>query len=124
MSDWVWTGWNEFVGVPDLTGSMVGHFSVYCKVYGISCVSRSYSGPDPGGAGGVPLSPSETGHQTSDQYVKSAMGFPDFSFWIWNGYVPMYGPLDKILDPGLLFGRWQHRCGLPLSPLCQLVCIL
>ena len=27
-----------------------------------------------------PLSPSETGHQTSDQYVQPAMGFPDFSF--------------------------------------------
>jgi len=34
------------------------------------------SGPDPGG----PLSPSETCHQTSDQYVQPAMGFPDFSF--------------------------------------------
>jgi len=39
------------------------------------------SGPDPGGAGGrAPLSPSETCHQTSDQYVQQAMGFPDFSF--------------------------------------------
>jgi len=31
------------------------------------------------GAGGrAPLSPSETGHQTLDQYVQPAMGFPDF----------------------------------------------
>jgi len=35
-----------------------------------------------GGPGGraPPPSPSETGHQTSDQYVQPAMGFPDFSF--------------------------------------------
>jgi len=32
------------------------------------------------GGGRAPLSPSETGHRTSDQYVQPAMGFPDFSF--------------------------------------------
>ena len=33
-----------------------------------------------GDRGRPPLSPSETGHQTSDQYVQPAMGFPAFSF--------------------------------------------
>jgi len=27
--------------------------------------------------------------------------FPMYGPRIWNGYVPMYAPLDKILDPAL-----------------------
>jgi len=38
------------------------------------------SGPDPGGRGPCPLSPSETCHQTSGQHVQPAMRFPDYSF--------------------------------------------
>ena len=54
-----------------------------------------------------PLSPSETGHQTSDQYVQPAMGFPDFSFWTCSNVWPP----DKILDPGLraTFTFFTHR---------------
>jgi len=53
-----------------------------CMGKPITCPSYA-SGLDPGegGQGAVPPpSPSETGHQTSDQYVQPAMGFPDFSF--------------------------------------------
>jgi len=34
-----------------------------------------------GAEGRAPLSLSETGYQTSDQYVQPAMGFPDFGFY-------------------------------------------
>jgi len=28
---------------------------------------------------------------------------------MWNGYVPMYGPLKKILDPGLVIFGFKMR---------------
>jgi len=50
------------------------------KAYYLSfvCIRPGSRGRGPGGR--APPSPSETGHQTSDQYVQPAMGFPDFSF--------------------------------------------
>ena len=68
-----------------------------------------------GGAGGPspPSPPNETGHQTSNQYVQPAMGFPDFSFcfesdmeWICSNVCP----LDKILDRGLTSSSFSHVC--------------
>jgi len=62
-----------------------------------------------GGQGAVPppLSPSETCHQTSDQYVQPAMGFPDFSFEF-SKCLFFWAHLQLLL---LIPSRYSWTCG-------------
>ena len=89
--------------------SAVGKISMCTEIYSLSdqnfwVFGRRYyrPGPDPGGQRAVPvpppLSPSETGHQTSDQYVQPAMGFPDCSFCFeFSQYLFFWAHLQLLL---------------------------